>query len=371
MKPTGTCEVFNVAPTQRTIFIVVPSPHPTGPIKGAFALANALAPTRRVVLVYLKDGPGADANLDSRVEEVSLSPVPGWLARLRAYQRLLRGAGGRENVVSLSMCFSADLLNRYCSGNAVTCSSVRGNVLQNYRHDYGTLGLFFAFAHLFALRSFDRVVAMTEAMATQLNACTGVKPMIIGNFVDEQALECFRSTAPCAKGAFRFVCVGSLTSRKQPTLVLHAIKLLISQGHEVQLDMIGDGPLMERLSALIVRDSLKEHVKLHGHIRNPYPLIAGADAFILSSLSEGVSRAALEALYLGVPCVLRNVDGNADLLSDPAAGELFSGDVDLPRALIKAASRGRARSVKSCLLPPMFRQSTAAAQYLQFLEAPV
>lgn len=353
----------------RTIFILVPSPHPTGPVKGAFALANALAPIRRVVLVYVKVGPGVDANLDTRVDEISLASTPGgWWGRLRSYQRLLRGSGGRERVGSLSMCLSADLFNRFCSGDAVICSSVRGNLLQNYRHDYGILGIFLAIVHLMALRSFDQVIAMSDAMATQIHSIAGVKPRIIGNFVDEQALEYFRSASPYAKGELRFVYVGSLTNRKQPKLIVHAIKLLISQGYKVKLDLIGDGPLRESLSTMVVKHNLQTHVQLHGQVRNPYPLIAAADAFILPSRSEGVSRAALEALYLGVPCVLRNVDGNAELLSAPAAGELFSNDIDLPRAIIEAASRGRARSIKLSLLPPSSRQSTAAMQYLQLIE---
>lgn len=353
----------------RTIFILVPSPHPTGPVKGAFALANALAPIRRVVLVYLKDGPGVDANLDARVEEIFLATTPGgWRGRLRVYQRLLWDAGGRENVASLSMCFSADLFNRFCSEDAVICSSVRGNLPQNYRHDYGMIGTCLAIAHLLAIRSFDHVVAMTEAMATQIHSIAGVKPKIIGNFIDEQTLECFRSASPYAKGGFHFVYVGSLTNRKQPALIVHAIGLLIRQGHDVKLDLIGDGPLIKSVSAILVKNDLQEHVQLHGRVGNPYPLIAGADAFVLPSRSEGVSRAALEALHLGVPCVLRNVDGNAELLSEPAAGELFSSDIDLPRAMVEAASRGRARSTKSSLLPPSFRQSRAAMQYLQLIE---
>lgn len=356
----------------RTIFILVPSPHPTGPVKGAFALANALVPIRRIVLVYLKHGPGVDANLDARVEEISLATIPRrWRGRLHEYKRLLRDAGGRKNVVSLSMCFSADLFNRLCSEDAVICSSVRGNLPQNYRHDFGILGTFLATAHLLMLRSFDHVFAMTEAMATQIHAIAGVRSKIIGNFVDESALECFRSSSTNIMGGFRFVYVGSLTHRKQPALIMQAVKVLISQSYKVKLDVIGDGPLRESISAMVARIGLQEHVQLHGQVGNPYPLIAGADAFVLPSRSEGVSRAALEALHLGVPCVLRNVDGNAELLRNPMAGELFSSDLDLSRAMAEAASRGRTRSTKSSLLPPSFRQSTAAMQYLQHIEGSV
>jgi glycosyltransferase involved in cell wall biosynthesis len=355
-----------------TIFILVPSPHPTGPVKGACALANALAPIRRVILTYLKDGPGVDAILHANVEEISLATTSGgWPGRLRAYQRILRDAGGRENVVSLSMCFSADIFNRFCSKDAVICSSVRGNLPQNYWHDFGMIGTYLATVHLLAIRSFDHVVAMTDAMATQIHSIAGVRSKIIGNFVDEQALECFRSASPYVKGGFRFVYVGSLTHRKQPALIVQSIKLLITQGHNVKLDVIGDGPLRQSISAMVVKNGLQEHVQLHGQVGNPYPIIAGADAFILPSRSEGVSRAALEALHLGVPCVLRDVDGNAELLSDPAGGELFSSDYDFPRAMIEAATRGRTRSIKSSLLPPSFRQSSAAMEYLQLIEGPV
>jgi glycosyltransferase involved in cell wall biosynthesis len=355
---------------KQDIFILVPSPHPTGPVKGAFALANALAPIRRVVLVYLKDGPGVDANLDTRVEEISLANSPGgWWGRLRIYKRLLKECGGRENVSSLSMCLSADIFNRFCSEVAVIFSSVRGNLPQNYRHDYGMPGTYLAAIHLLMLRSFDQVVAMTEVMATQIYSIAGVRPKIIGNFVDEQEIECFRCDTPNVKEVLRFVYVGSLTHRKQPTLIVEAIRILVSQRYDVKLDLIGDGPLRESISAMVVKNDLQEHVHLHGQVGNPYPLIAEADVFVLPSRSEGVSRAALEALHLGVPCVLRNVDGNSELLSNPMAGQLFSSDLDLSRVMVEAATRCRTRSIKSSLLPPSFRQSTAAMQYLKLLES--
>lgn len=356
----------------RTIFILVPSPHPTGPVKGAVALANALAPLHRVALVYLKVGPGVEADLDTRVQKIMLATTLGsWREGLQVYQRLLKDAGGRKNVLSLSMCLSADLFNRFCSGYAITCSSVRGNLLQNYRHDYGVPGTLLAIAHLLALRSFDHVVAMTEAMAKQIYSISRVKPKIIGNFVDEKALECFRSPSPNSKGGFRFVYVGSLTSRKQPELIVHAIGLLISQGHDVKIDVIGDGPLREIISVMAKKNGLQKHIQLHGQVANPYPLIAVADAFILPSRSEGVSRAALEALHLGVPCVLRDVDGNEELLREPGAGVLFSDDMDLPRGMIEAARLGRTRYPKSSLLPTSFRQSKATILYLELLESPV
>ena len=356
----------------RTFFILVPSAHPSGPVKGAFALANGLAPLRRVTMVYLKDGPGVDAPLDSRVEEISLAAARGgWRGRLSTYQRILSDAGGRDKVGSISMCLSADFINRFCANAAVICARSRGNLPQNYLHDYGIPGAPLAVGHLLALRSFDHVVAMTQSMAKQIRSLAGIRSKVIRNFVDEQALDFYRRTTPREDGRFRFVFVGSLSSRKQPALLVNAIEDLLRGGQNVQLDIIGDGPLRQEIESSISSRGLQQHIWLHGHLVSPYRLISAADVFVLPSRSEGVSRAALEALYLGVPCVVRNVDGNADLMSVPRSGKMFLRDAELSQAMLAAARSGCAISSAESLLPDEFRQEVAARQYLRLIESKV
>jgi glycosyltransferase involved in cell wall biosynthesis len=351
----------------RTIFILVPAPFPTGPIKGAFALANALAPMRRVVLVFLKEGPGVDAPLHERVEVVSLARTPGgWSGRLAAYRNLLEVSGGRPLVGSISMCLSADLINRFCRSQAITCSSIRSNLLQNYRFDYGWSGVPLALGHLLALHTFDHVVAMTHSMAAQIHTLAALQPKVIGNFVDETALERYRQIHGPVSGPLRFVFVGSLSERKQPALVISAIEKLVDQ--DIRLDVLGYGPLSEKLSGIVESKGLRSRVRLHGQVSDPCPIVSIADAFILPSRSEGVSRAALEALYLGVPCVMRDVDGNSELLDTFGSGALFARDDDLVAAMLKAAAYTRGRTGRPNLLPLGFRQDTAARQYLDLLE---
>jgi len=353
---------------KRTFFILVPSLHPTGPVKGAYALANALADVRRVVLVTLKPGTGVDAPLHPLVEQRFLEGVVGgWRGRLQAYRAMLQEAGGRARVVSISMCLSADLVNRFCRKEAVICASVRGNLLRNYRHDYGLPGLIFAVGHLMALRSFDHVITMTAAMAEQVRFYTRSLPAVIGNFVDEADLDVYRISA-IPDGPLRFVFLGSLNERKQPGLVVHALNELHYRGYEVELDMVGDGPLRTRLEAEVSARGLGERIRLHGHVPDPHPLVARADALVLPSLSEGISRAALEALHLGVPCVLRKVDGNAELVRENGGSILFSSDSELAKAMSVAANAGRKSGRRASLLPDAFRQDTAVRKYLKLVE---
>jgi glycosyltransferase involved in cell wall biosynthesis len=114
---------------------------------------------------------------------------------------------------------------------------------------------------------------------------------------------------------------------------------------------------------------LDQAVSLHGHRDDPYDILARADVMVLPSLSEGLSRASLEALYLGVPCVLRAVDGNAELIREGTNGTLFRENTSLAAAMAATAAWSRALTGKrESLLPDAYRQGSAVSSYLALLD---
>lgn len=352
----------------RRFFILLSTLQPTGPIKGGFALANALAGERAVTLVSLKTGSGgAAALLDERVRVVNLDGIGGLRTKMAAYRQMLRDAGGRAQVASISLCLSADMVNQACRRDAVTASSIRGNLFLNYSMDYGAPGHAIATAHLAMMRRFDHVVAMSAAMARQVRPFAGRALTVIGNFVDETALEPLR-VAGRPNGAWRFAFVGSLTKRKQPGLIIDAIAELRRDGRAAELDIIGTGPLDADLRASAQRQGVADAVRFHGFLANPHAVLAEADAFVLPSLSEGISRASLEALHLGIPCVLRDIDGNNELIRAGVNGMVFRRDEALKGAMIGAAAIHRASAQSISLLPNPFRQQVAAMQYRDLME---
>jgi len=349
------------------IFILIPSLSPAGPVIGAIALANALVSKKRVVLAVLKKGDGVHASIDEKVEIIYLFEINSWHERLREYKRHLKSAGGKDKAVSISSCFSADVFNFFCKRQAVICSSIRGNLPRNYQLDYGWKGSLLAILHLYLTRGFHHVVTMTESMSNQVSRYLGRSPIVIGNFVDEGALEKFRRNSGNS-GRLRFVFVGSLTCRKQPLLLIDALETLNSQGHDVGMDLIGDGPLRKVVEDKLNKSGLADIVCMHGHLNEPYHLVASADVFVLPSTSEGVSRACLEALYLGVPSILRDVDGNSELVEVGENGFLFKDDSELSMVMLAAAKLSRKQqAVPVSLLPPNFRQSSAAQAYLDLV----
>lgn len=353
-----------------SVFILVPSFDPTGPVKGACALANILVELYPVTLVALKDPPHQQQMpvVKDGVVCRSLAEVAGWRHKLAAYKALLRQAcfANGERPVSVSLCFSADLINAFCTSEAATAASVRSNLFKDYRMGYGLPGLPLALFHFLLLNRFSQVIAMTNSMAKQIGRFVSREPVVIGNFVDENFLKPYRRQSPT--GEYRFVFLGSLTARKQPLLLVQAMARLLERGVEARLDMVGGGPLADDVQRRVAQLGLEDRVVLHGHLSDPYPLLAGADVMVLPSLSEGLSRASLEALYLGVPCVLRDVDGNGELISEGVNGSLFVDEDALAESMLAAAKLRKSEASRRSLLPEVFQQAYAEGCYFKLID---
>ncbi len=158
---------------------------------------------------------------------------------------------------------------------------------------------------------------------------TGSNCSVVYNFVkDEFYLPEYCSSAKENSEGFRFVTVGTLKSAKNHTFLLEAFKLL--KGENIYLDIIGDGPLMDELQKNIDENSL-EKVKLKGEHQKVNELLHQYDGFILASAHEGFGIAMVEAMAVGLPCVLSDIDAHREVTANHA---LFF-DLDLPEDCAK------------------------------------
>lgn len=352
----------------RRLFVLVPALLPTGPIKGAVALGNSLVEYTDVTLVSLKPHRAYADAIDPRIRIIDLGSLPNWRSRVREYRRMLKEAGGRTGVTSISFCFSADMVNYLMRDHAVAISSLRGHLLKTYRVDYGLSGWLLALFHFWVVGRLDRVIAMTELMARQCAPMLRRPAAVIGNFVDEAGLEPFRSNDAAMDDELRFVFVGRMDPLKSPLLVIRAVCDLAHRGVRCSLDLYGDGPLLAGLKARVSGQGHGGFIRFHGHVTNPWSVAATAHCMVLPSLTEGISRAAMESLYLGVPCVMRDVDSNAELIEPGRNGALFKEDASLVDAMRIGAEIGKsvARD-RPVLLKSAFREKHCADAYVKLL----
>lgn len=118
--------------------------------------------------------------------------------------------------------------------------------------------------------------------------------------------------------------VGNLLPVKGVDLLLQAFQSIYQQESEVQLHLIGDGPLRKSLESLSRRLGTENNVFFHG--RRSYteiPLwINSADVVVLSSHSEGLPSILLETMGCGKVMVATDVGGIGEILIHEETGLL-------------------------------------------------
>lgn len=139
----------------------------------------------------------------------------------------------------------------------------------------------------------------------------------------------------------RFVFVGRLSPQKALDVLFCVLGGLKAEGYTFECIIIGDGPESAALRLQVAALGLSERVKFMGVLSSieVYNELSKAHYFVLPSLFEGMSNAALEALSCGVPCILSKCGGVDVFIEDKFALLCEPADsVSLRQAILKALS---------------------------------
>ncbi len=128
--------------------------------------------------------------------------------------------------------------------------------------------------------------------------------------------------APAPAGApYHVVAVGRLEAVKDYATLIDAAALLDDPG--IRFTILGEGSEHGALQRRIDARPSRSPVTLAGHIDNPFPVIAGAGAFALTSVRESFGNVLVEALCLGVPVISTDCPhGPAEILDAGRYGVL-------------------------------------------------
>ncbi|MBN1688128.1 MAG: glycosyltransferase [Candidatus Omnitrophica bacterium] len=128
--------------------------------------------------------------------------------------------------------------------------------------------------------------------------------------------------------------VGRMEERKDYINFLQAGVLIKKEYPDTHFMMVGDGPLRQKIENEAKRLGLFGNVSFLGTRQDVPRLLQAMDVFVLSSLTEGVSLALLEAMSVSRPCVVTDVGGNPEVIQDQENGLLVP--VKDSRALARA-----------------------------------
>lgn len=182
---------------------------------------------------------------------------------------------------------------------------------------------------LFAtVRHFDLVVVRGQsALAFTRENNLGKKQIVITAGIDTDIFQP-GDTLP----EYDTICVSRLVSGKGLEYLLETLNHCHQNGHKVTAAIVGDGPLQPTLSGLLAKYGLSEYVSLLGRRNDISRLLQTAKIFVLTSPSEGMSIALLEALATGLPAAITQVGDLGDAVKEGINGLFLDGKDSLAAA---------------------------------------
>lgn len=169
---------------------------------------------------------------------------------------------------------------------------------------------------------FDRVVHAYVAISATQNALLRAvvrRPVaLIPNGVDLSAFTPKRPRGSIGIEVVRLVSVGRLVGEKNFAGLLRSLASM--QSRHWALSLAGDGPERSELEALAGELGLDSRVNFLGSVTDVPGLLAKSDVFVMSSTSEGMPIALLEATAAGLPVVVTDVGGCAEVVEQVGHG---------------------------------------------------
>ncbi|MGC4153891.1 MAG: glycosyltransferase family 4 protein [Propionicimonas sp.] len=154
--------------------------------------------------------------------------------------------------------------------------------------------------------------------------------------------------------ASRIISIGRLSDDdKNQSLMLRAFARVAAEFPEWTLEIYGEGPDRDLYLGMIDDLGVSGQVNLPGYSTDPLTELANSSIFALSSRSEGMPNALIEAMSLGLPCIATDCDGGGAraLTLDGVAGIL------VPNEDVEQFSK----AMRSLMRDPDLREQLGAA----------
>lgn len=127
--------------------------------------------------------------------------------------------------------------------------------------------------------------------------------------------------------------VARLNPLKDHLTALRALERLTLRGMKARLVLAGDGEERTKIEDFIRSHGLGDRVLLLGARRDVPRLMAAADVFLLSSISEGIPLTFIEAMAAELPIVATDVGGCSEVVKHNATGLLAPAEDDASLAI--------------------------------------
>lgn len=160
-----------------------------------------------------------------------------------------------------------------------------------------------------------------------LKKLRGRHVLSVQNGIDTERIQVVEEQYDTFDKPFTLVYVARLVPLKRHYILLNVLHNL----PDVRLELIGSGPLKEKLEAEIKNYGLTSQVVLKGLLPRDevYKILKSSDLYVSTSSYEGLPVGVLEAMGCGMPCLVTNIEQHQEIAERCSSLMTLPPDTDL------------------------------------------
>lgn len=177
-------------------------------------------------------------------------------------------------------------------------------------------------------KEMDKIIAVSESCREEFLKSFPIdeKVSVLSNMIDAAQIR-FKAAMhnPYASqpNIIHIVSVSRIAPEKHFENVVYATEILLSKGlNKFIWHVVGGDYDYEKICDMVVQHNLTDYIHMEGSQPNPYPYMKYADLFVHPSYVESQGLVVLEAMTLGVPCVVTRSLGPCEFIEDGVNGIL-------------------------------------------------
>ena len=240
---------------------------------------------------------------DCRIINLNIPPSNNVIKKLMiTMQRVIKLKGIKKKLgidISYSFCVSASLVNvlSRCSDKIII--SV---------HGYSFLPKTF-FGRLLwktVYTKADAILAVSKQIINKLNLlihCENKSYCLYNPYSIEEIKQKSKRIPDIKLNSPSIISMGRVESIKGYLHLINSFAIVLKRIPEIKLYIVGDGKDKQKLQDYVSKLNLSNEIIFLGYQDNPFSLISKCSIYVLSSISEGLPNALIEAMICGIPVV--------------------------------------------------------------------
>ena len=179
---------------------------------------------------------------------------------------------------------------------------IKGKIIISDRNDPTTYNMINRFLMKFAVKRCDGLVIQTKDISNYYRNIRN--RIVIPNAINTDIIVSKR-----VKVENRIVAVGRLRKQKNYPMIIESFYKFQKKHPDYSLEIYGQGCEEESLKKLVAEYNLTDKVSFMGYVKDVPERISNAACFLMASNYEGMSNSLIEAMCIGIPCVVTDCDG--------------------------------------------------------------